>query len=60
MVDNEVMMMARFSRSMLLLAGGLALSNACGQILQVLTKAQDGVVIVSNVIAVRFVPLTRD
>ena len=30
------------------------------QILQVLTKAQDGVVIVSNVIAVRFVPLTRD
>jgi len=25
-------MMARFSRSMLLLAGGLALSNACGQI----------------------------
>jgi len=32
MVDNEVMMMARFSRSMLLLAGGLALSDACGQI----------------------------
>ncbi len=30
------------------------------QILQVLTKAQDGDVIVSNVIAVRFVPLTRD
>jgi protein-L-isoaspartate(D-aspartate) O-methyltransferase len=30
------------------------------QILKVLTKTQDGVVIVSNVIAVRFVPLTRD
>jgi len=30
------------------------------QILQVLTKEQDGLVIVSNVIAVRFVPLTRD
>lgn len=30
------------------------------QILQVLTKAEDGVVTVSNVIAVRFVPLTRD
>ncbi len=32
MVDNEVMMMARFSRSLLLIAGGLALSDACGQI----------------------------
>ncbi len=30
------------------------------QTLQVLTKEQDGRVIVSNVIAVRFVPLTRD
>ena len=30
------------------------------QILQVLTKKEDGLVIVSNVIAVRFVPLTRD
>ena len=32
MVDNEVMMMAIFSRSLLLIAGGLVLSNACGQI----------------------------
>jgi protein-L-isoaspartate(D-aspartate) O-methyltransferase len=31
MVDNEVTMMAIFSRSLLLIAGGLALSNACGQ-----------------------------
>ena len=30
------------------------------QILQVLTKQEDGFVVVSNVIAVRFVPLTRD
>ena len=30
------------------------------QILQVLTKTEDGLVIVSNVIAVRFVPFTRD
>jgi len=30
------------------------------QILQVLTKKEDGLVIVSDVIAVRFVPLTRD
>jgi protein-L-isoaspartate(D-aspartate) O-methyltransferase len=30
------------------------------QILQVLTKEQDGSVRVGNVIAVRFVPLTRD
>ncbi len=30
------------------------------QILKVLTKEEDGLVIVSNVIAVRFVPLTRD
>ncbi len=32
MLDNEVMMMARFSRILLLIAGGLALSSACGQI----------------------------
>jgi protein-L-isoaspartate(D-aspartate) O-methyltransferase len=32
MVDNGAMMMARFSSSLLLIAGGLALSNACGQI----------------------------
>ena len=32
MVDNEVMEMARFSRTMLLIAAGLSLSNACGQI----------------------------
>jgi protein-L-isoaspartate(D-aspartate) O-methyltransferase len=30
------------------------------QILKVLTKTEDGLVIVSNVIPVRFVPLTRD
>ncbi len=30
------------------------------QILQVLTKEEDGLVVVSHVIAVRFVPLTRD
>lgn len=30
------------------------------QTLQVLTKTEDGVVVVSNVIAVRFVPFTRD
>jgi protein-L-isoaspartate O-methyltransferase len=30
------------------------------QILKVLTKEEDGLVIVSNVIAVRFVPLTRE
>ncbi len=30
------------------------------QILQVLTKEDDGQLIVSNVIEVRFVPLTRD
>jgi protein-L-isoaspartate(D-aspartate) O-methyltransferase len=30
------------------------------QVLQVLTKHNDGTVVVSNVIAVRFVPLTRD
>jgi protein-L-isoaspartate(D-aspartate) O-methyltransferase len=31
MVDNEVMVMARFSRTLLLIAGGLALNSACGQ-----------------------------
>ena len=31
MVDNEVMVMAKFSRTSLLIAGGLALSSACGQ-----------------------------
>ena len=31
MVDNEVMVMARFSRILLLLAGGLALRSACRQ-----------------------------
>jgi hypothetical protein len=30
------------------------------QILRVLTKEEDGLVIVRNVSAVRFVPLTRD
>jgi protein-L-isoaspartate(D-aspartate) O-methyltransferase len=32
MVDNVVMVMARYSRTLLLVAGGLALSSACGQI----------------------------
>ena len=32
MADNEIMVMARFSRSLLLIAGALCLSNACGQI----------------------------
>ena len=32
MVDNELMVMARFSRSLLLIASALGLSNACGQI----------------------------
>ncbi len=32
MVDNEVMEIARFSRTLLLIAGGIALSSACGQI----------------------------
>ena len=32
MVDNEVMVMDRFSRFLLLVAGGLGLGNACGQI----------------------------
>jgi protein-L-isoaspartate(D-aspartate) O-methyltransferase len=32
MVDNEGMAMARFSRFLLLIAGGLGLGNACGQI----------------------------
>ena len=31
MVDNEVMVIARFSRILLLLAGGLALRSACRQ-----------------------------
>jgi protein-L-isoaspartate O-methyltransferase len=31
-----------------------------GQVLRVLTKEEDGLVIVSDVIPVRFVPLTRD
>jgi len=31
MVDNEVMVKARFSRTLLLIAGGLALGSACGQ-----------------------------
>ena len=31
-----------------------------GQILQVLTKREDGRVMISDVIRVRFVPLTRD
>ena len=31
MVDNEVMVMARLSRTSLLITGGLALSSACGQ-----------------------------
>jgi protein-L-isoaspartate(D-aspartate) O-methyltransferase len=31
MVDNEVMLMARISRILLLIAGGLAQSSACGQ-----------------------------
>jgi protein-L-isoaspartate(D-aspartate) O-methyltransferase len=32
MVDNELMVMARFSRSLLLIASALGLSNACGQV----------------------------
>ena len=32
MVDNEVMVMSRFSRILLLIAGGLAQNSACGQI----------------------------
>ncbi len=32
MYDNEVMVMVRFSKILLLLAGGLAQSSACGQI----------------------------
>ena len=31
MVDNEIMVMTRFSRILLLIAGGLALSSACRQ-----------------------------
>jgi len=32
MVDNKVMVLTRFPKTSLLIAGGLALSNACGQI----------------------------